>query len=68
MAVRCIRCGKPADEANIRVEAETGNIHCGDCDEEYTAEDVAEQIREWTTLLNWILKHPAREPAGANAG
>lgn len=65
--VRCIKCGKPSDEALIGVDVNTAEIHCGECDETYTVDDVREQIEEWGRLVRWIELHPANDPDAAPA-
>lgn len=59
MKVVCIRCGKDAaDETAVTVDVVSGDIHCSDCDETYTSDDVQEVIDGWCRLLPWIRAKP----------
>jgi hypothetical protein len=71
MQLPCPMCGEP--KADISVELRTpGLLHCGECDADFTTQDVERFIRQWTALLPWIKAMPvaaveaaAADPAGA---
>lgn len=67
MKLGCIKCGKAADQASIRVDLDNADIHCSDCDETFTIEEVEEFVTGWVAVLPWLKQHPARrQPACVN--
>jgi hypothetical protein len=64
---RCIRCGKGTDEARIGVMVDAPAVHCSECDEEVSVEEIEEHLAEWGRLLRWLKAHPARTPEPAAA-
>lgn len=56
MNVKCILCG---ESGRVRVDVETADIHCNDCDGAYDAALVRETIAGWEKVLPWIESHPA---------
>ncbi len=50
--VQCIKCGV-ADNVRLDLENLT-DVHCADCDETFTTDDVRGLVREWARILAWI--------------
>lgn len=63
MAVACICCGKLATEVVISVDVDTAEVHCGECDSTFDADDVRQHIAAWEALLPWLDAHPANRAA-----
>lgn len=68
MDVACIRCGAWGSEHRIGVDVVSGEIHCSQCDEAYTAAEVEAHLAAWAALLPWIRSHPAVRAAAEVAG
>ncbi len=57
--VRCPSCGEE-DTITVSV-ADVGELHCSQCDNDLTADDVREVIGAWQVLLQWLGTAPVRE-------
>jgi hypothetical protein len=53
----CILCGKEDGLTLYLQDADT--FHCSECEEEFAADDVRQQIKEWSAVLAWIDAAPA---------
>ena len=54
-------CPKCLTTAAITVDVTDGDrLHCPECDEDYSLDDVIACIESWTDLLPWLKSHPAR--------
>jgi hypothetical protein len=57
-AVRCLLC---AEEDTVRVDVhDVHTFHCGQCENEFTADDVRAEMARWTKLLAWLDTTPVR--------
>lgn len=48
----CIKCGNQGEISLDMDDLKT--FRCRQCDDEFTAEDIAEVIGEWKRALDWI--------------
>ena len=57
--LRCPFCGQ---EDNITLNlADVKTFTCGECDEEFTGDDVLEILERWQKVLAWVDLAPATE-------
>lgn len=55
----CILCGQ---EATVRLDLDDcGTFTCTECEESFTAADVATHLAKWRRVLDWICTAPVAE-------
>ena len=54
--VACILCGSVG---TILVDADTAELHCSECGDDFHADDVDRVIEAWQRILPWVRSHPA---------
>jgi hypothetical protein len=54
--VACIRCGS-RDGVTVRLD-DTSKFSCGECSEDFTADDVLNAIEKWQAVLAWVEMAP----------
>lgn len=58
-AVPCLHCG---EAGYVRVSLDdVSQFSCGNCDADYTADDVRSTLATWTKLLAWLDSAPPVE-------
>lgn len=56
----CPKCG---EEAIVQIDLDDLNTcKCGECEEEFTTEDVRNLIAKWSSVLAWIDTAPILNP------
>lgn len=58
--LKCPLCGGNDSAQSLDLD-DLHNVHCGECGEEYTLDDVREMMAAWQRVLDWVALAPARK-------
>jgi len=53
----CILCGNADGNVTLALE-DVSQFHCNECDEDFDADAVRQQIEQWRAVLDWCAAAP----------
>jgi transcription elongation factor Elf1 len=60
MTLPCPRCGEANASFDLNL-ADGDTLHCQDCDENFSVEEIRDLVKRWGRMLAWIDSMPSEE-------